>query len=155
MTIDTVRGDLSDETAGEILAFWEKQGALTGEAAKQRLREVVCVLRGEDGRIAGVNSVFAEKVPLVGSRTFWVYRSLLDPVAGEHWIDLVRGAFNALEEKFDPEAGGPVGLCVLLSDPAEMKRRPEAEWADPHLLYAGYMPDGRQVRIGYFRGARI
>ena len=155
MTIDSVRGRLSDETAAEILAFWEERNALTGDAAQQRLREVVCVLRDPDGAIAGVNSVAAQEVPLIGNRVFWVYRSLLDAAAGESWIDMVRAAFEALTEKFDPEAGGPVGLCVLVADRDEMRRRPEAEWADPRLLYAGYMPDGRQVRIGYFPGARI
>ena len=72
MTIETVRGSLADEVAAEILAFWDEQGALSGDAAQKRLREVVCVLRGEDGRIAGVNSVYAEEVPLVGKRVFWV-----------------------------------------------------------------------------------
>ena len=155
MTTETVRGKLSDETAAEILAFWEERGALSGDAAQQRLREVVCVLRGSDGAIAGVNSVYAEAVPLVGNRVFWVYRSLVDAAAADGWIDLIRGAFQALGEKFDPEAGGPVGLCVIVSDRDEMRRRPEAEWTDPRLLYAGYTPDGRQVRIGYFPGARI
>ena len=155
MTVETVRGNLTEEVEAEILAFWEKRGALSGDAAKQRLPKVVCVLRDSDGGIAGVNSVFAEEVPLVGNRVFWVYRSLLDTAASESWIDMVRGAFGALAEKFDPEAGGPVGLCVVISDRDEMKRRPEAEWTDPRLLYAGYTPDGRQVRIGYFPGARI
>ena len=155
MTTETVRGKLSDEMAAEILAFWEERGALSGDAAQQRLREVVCVLRGSDGAIAGVNSVYAEAVPLVGNRVFWVYRSLVDAAAADGWIDLIRGAFQALGEKFDPEAGGPVGLCVIVSDRDEMRRRPEAEWTDPRLLYAGYTPDGRQVRIGYFPGARI
>ena len=88
MTIETVRGNLSDETAAEILAFWEERGALSGDAAQKRLREVVCVLRGSDGEIAGVNSVYAEEVPLVGNRVFWVYRSLMDarhPRAGSTW----------------------------------------------------------------------
>lgn len=155
MTIETVRGNLSDETATDVLAFWEKRGALSGDAATERLRQVVCVLRGDDGGIAGVNSVYAEKVPLIGDRVFWIYRSLLDPAASEGWLDMVRAAFEALGEKFDPEAGGPIGLCVLIADREEMKRRPEAEWSDPRLLYAGYTSDGRQVRIGYFPGARI
>jgi len=154
MTIETVRGNLSDGTAQEVLAFWEEKGALTGDAARERLRELVCVLRGDDG-IVGVNSVYAEKVPLVGNRPFWVYRSLLDATAAERWIDMVRAAFEALSAKFDPEAGGPVGICVLIDDRDLMRRHPEAEWADPRLLYAGYTRDGRQVRIGYFPGARI
>ena len=153
--IETVRGNVSGETAAEVLAFWEERGALSGDAAQERLRQVVCVLRGDDGAILGVNSVYAEKVPLIGNRVFWVYRSLLDESASESWIDMVRAAFGALAERFDPEAGGPVGICVLIADREEMERRPEAEWTDPRLLYAGYTPDGQQVRIGYFPGARI
>lgn len=155
MTIETVRGEVSEKAEAEILAFWESSGALTGEAARERLRQVVCVLRDPSGSVVGVNSVYAEAVPLIGGRVFWVYRSLLDAGAADQWMEMVRAAFYALEAKFDPEAEGPVGLCLLLTDPEEMKRRPEAEWEDPRMLYAGYLPDGRQVRIGYFKGARI
>ena len=50
---------------------------------------------------------------------------------------------------------GPVGLCLLISDPEVMRRRPEAVWPGVGMMYAGYLEDGRQVRIGYFEGARI
>ena len=35
---------------------------------------------------------------------------------------------------------------------ASARARPEAEWRDPRILYAGYLADGSQVRIGYFEG---
>ena len=60
-----------------------------------------------------------------------------------------------LEADFDPAGGGPVGLCLLISERAEIERRPEAEWRDPRILYAGYLADGSQVRIGYFEGAKV
>jgi hypothetical protein len=155
MAIETVRGEVSEDVGAEILGFWEGRGALSGDAARERLREVVCVLRDPAGAVVGVNSVYAESIPLIAGRVFWVYRSLLDADAAGQWMEMVRAAFNALEAKFDPEAGGPIGLCLLMADREEMRRRPEAQWEDPRMLYAGYLPDGRQVRIGYFKGARI
>jgi hypothetical protein len=64
-------------------------------------------------------------------------------------------AFAALEREFEPGWQGPLGLCVPTADPEEMRARPEAEWRDPRLIYAGTGADGRQVRIGYFAGAKI
>ena len=44
---------------------------------------------------------------------------------------------------------------MLVGDAAERRRRPEVAWSDPELIYAGYLADGRQVRIGYFENADI
>ena len=61
-----------------MLRFWSELGALDGPEAQRRLSEVVCVLLDRDGGIAGVNSVSPQRVPLVGGRLFWAYRSLLE-----------------------------------------------------------------------------
>jgi hypothetical protein len=152
-TIETVRGRLDDDTSAEILRFWEVSGALTGAPARERLPEVVCVLRDEAGQVAGVNSVFADEVELLANRRFWVYRSFLAEHARDAGPAMIAHAFGTLEGEFEP--GGPIGLCVPIYDRAEMERRPEAEWTDPRMLYAGYQRDGAQVRIGYFEGATI
>ena len=154
-TIETVRGRLGQDTADEILGFWADHGALAGEQARARLPEVVCVLRDESGRVAGVNSAFADSVELIAGRRFWVYRSFLAPGAEDAGPAMIAHAFAALEREFEPEGDGPIGLCVLLRDRAEMEARPEAEWTDPRMLYAGYDADGAQVRIGYFDGATV
>jgi hypothetical protein len=152
--IETVRGRLDDAVAAEILEFWGAHSALTGEEARARLPEVVCVLRDAAGAVAGVSSVFAADVPLVGGRRFWVFRSLLPSGVAEQLPALIRETFAALDTEFDGAPGSPVGLCVLL-DEAERRRRPEAEWTDPRMIYAGYLDDGRQVRVAYFDQACI
>lgn len=155
LEIETVRGALAGERAEEVMAFWRSQGALSEATAAKRLREVICLLRAE-GAVVGVNSAFAKEVELIGGRRFWVYRSRLAPgVPPEAGDRMIAAAFAALEADFDPGSGDPIGLCVLIGDRAEMLRRPEAEWRDPRILYAGYLADGRQVRIGYFEGAKI
>jgi hypothetical protein len=116
---------------------------------------VVCLLLDDAGEIAGVNSVYPETMQLIGGRRFWIYRSLLLPAAAEAGPAMIGAAFAALQEEFEPSGDGPIGLCLLIGDRAEIKRRPEAEWSDPRIIYAGYLADGRQVRIGYFAGAKI
>jgi hypothetical protein len=150
-TIEVVRGRLSDERADQLLRFWSDLGALDGDEARRRLPEVVCVLLDPAGEIAGVNSAFSENVGPVAGQRFWVYRSLLRGAAHEADRAMLDAAFGALEAEFDPSADGPVGLCVLLADRSVMRRHPEAEWSDPDMIYAGYLADGRQVRVGYFQ----
>jgi hypothetical protein len=150
--IEVVRGRLTDERAGQLLDFWAHTGALDEAAARERLPEVVCVLMGDDGRLEGANSVYAADVPLLGGRRFWIYRSLLPGATGEARDAMFRAAFEALEAEFD---GATLGVCLAIADRGEMERRPEAEWRDPRTLYAGYLDDGRQLRVAYFAGARI
>ena len=75
--------------------------------------------------------------------------------AAAAWPEMVRTAFEALAAEFDPKGDGPVGLCMTIPDSERMWARPEARWTDPEMLYAGYLGNGRQVRIGYFDGAEI
>ena len=152
-TVEVVRGRITDALAGEILGFWAREGALDETAGRRRLPDVVCVLRDGAGQIAGVNSVYRAELEGISGREFWVYRSFLAPAAAGSWAAMVSGAYRALDAEFDPARPGPIGLALLLDDPAE--RGPEAEWAWPRALYAGHLGDGRQLRIRYFSGARV
>ena len=154
-TIEVVRGRLSEKLSQELVGFWLGNGALDDAAARRRLPEVVCVLRSSSGDVVGVNSVFADAVDLLGGRRFWVYRSFLLPAARAAWDAMASAAFRALAAGFDPEARGPLGLCAPIADRELLDRLPEAQWQDPPLLYAGYLDDGRQLRVGYFEGARV
>jgi hypothetical protein len=152
-TIETVRGRIGDELAGRLVRFWVGHGALDEEQARGRLAEVVCVAFDADGEIAGVNSAFERDVPPIGRR-FWVYRSFL-PGAADASPEMIEAAFEALADGFEPYQGGPLGLCVLVTDPEEMRRRPQAVWPENAMLFAGYTPDGAQLRIRYFDDAPI
>ena len=153
-TIEVVRGRMDDELAERVLAFWSESGALEGEAARERLAELVCVLRGEEGEVLGVNSVHEEPVRLIGSRPFFVYRAFLSPEAGARDA-MFQAAFDVLDQAHESDRSGPVGICVVVSDPEDIRRRPEAVWEGTDLLYAGTDPDGRQLRVRYFHDATI
>jgi hypothetical protein len=104
--------------------------------------------------IEGANSVSAETVPLLGGRLFWIYGGA-PPAESGAGPEMFNRAFGALEREFEPGGDGPIGLCVPVADQAATERRPEAVWPDTELMYAGYLPDGRQVRIRYFDEAAI
>ena len=154
-TIEQVAGTLSEERSEAILDFWSANGALTEEQGRERLPEVVCVLTDESGEIVGVNSVFGASVDLLGGRAFWIYRSYLMPRAADADGSMINAAFDALEAGFDPAGNQPIGLCVPLADPDEIARRRELIWDDTGLMYAGFLDDGRQLRIRYFEEAAI
>jgi hypothetical protein len=154
-TIDVVRGRLTEALSKELLSFWIGSGALDEAVARRRLHEVLCVLRSSPGSVVGVNSAYEDAVPLIGGRRFWLYRSFLLPPARGAWDAMVLAAYRALAAGFDPEQRGPIGLCAPIADRELLERRPEAEWQDPRLLYAGYLADGRQLRVAYFEGARV
>ena len=91
-------------------------------------------------------------IPLVG-RPFWVYRRSIAAEGGG--AEAFNAAFDELQKDFQPGGAQPLGVCVMVPDRAEMEARPEAVWPDTELLFAGYTPDDRQVRIRYFWGAKI
>jgi hypothetical protein len=47
---------------------------------------------------------------------------------------MIRAAVEALDAEFDHRPGSPIGLCALIADPEERRRRPEAEWSDPRMI---------------------
>jgi hypothetical protein len=150
--VEVVRGDLSEERAAEIRDFWRACGEPEAESPAVALEQVVCVASDETGEIAAVASATEQEIPLVGRR-FWLYRSW-----SVHADDLADGLFNTAFEVLEEESGsggGPVGLGMLVADPGRIEREPEAVWPDTRLMFAGYLPDDRQVRIRYFRDATI
>jgi hypothetical protein len=103
-------------------------------------------------------------LPLIGGRRFWVYFAESPP--GEPMGDgLFNAAFAELDARYQEDRSGPLGLCVPVSDPELMRRRPEAVWAETELMYAGTQQEAAslaeassastQLRIRYFYDATI
>ena len=147
-TVEVVRGGVDPAGEQELLAFWERRAGFGGDSAHDRLAEVVCLLR-RDGRVAGSSSVYGADLEFVGGRRFLVFRCLLEPGLEDLYGDLLRATFDVLDAEAGESRDGAEGICALL-DADQRRRRPEAEWRDPRMVYAGYLTDGRQVRLGYF-----
>jgi hypothetical protein len=154
-TIEAVRPNLDGERADRVLGFWSEHGVLEGEKARERLKDVVCLLLGEGGEILGVNSVYDEALPLVGGRRFWVYRSYLLPDASSADAAMINAAFDALEQEFGSNRLGPIGLCVPSTAAEQGRRGRDLVLPETQLMYAGYLDEGREARLRYFDDAPI
>jgi hypothetical protein len=150
--IEAVHGTPSEAFADDVASFWRERGTSEDET-RRRLPEVVCLLRSE-GMLAGVSAVRPADVSLIGNRRFWIYDCTIAGDDADASAAMITATFNTLQDEFVGARGAPIGLCALLSD-EERRRRPEAEWSDPRMIYAGYLADGRQVRIAYFKDAVI
>lgn len=152
--IEVVRGARGAELGDEIVAFWSGRGALTEPVARQRLTDVVAILRDESGAVAGVNSVYADQVSLIGDRRFWIYRSFVPDADEETVLEMMEVAFAELDASFEPISNDPIGLLVL----AERGSNHPAEVVWPGkagFMYAGQLPGGVEARVAYFEGALI
>jgi len=119
------------------------------EVEPSDLRQVLCVHRDLHGRVDGVGSAYPAPVSRVGNQELWVYSGI---GVGAFDPPMIGAAFAALERAYDGR--GPIGLCVLAD--AEMQRKyPQLRWEYPPLGHVGFGPDGRQVRVAYFEGARL
>lgn len=151
--IETVWRSVGEGLTDELVAFWTGHGALNESQAQERAPQVVCVLRDSGGAIAGVNSVYRDSVPVVGDRTFWIYRTFAPgDEAGSAAEEMLAAARDRLAREFneaDDSDRGPIGLCVI-ARPEMAGPRTEATWPTSELVLAGYTPEGAQVRIRYF-----
>jgi hypothetical protein len=146
--VEIVRGRVSPEIEQGLRALWSGHQGPTGPDADRRLREVVCVVR--DGtEVVGASSVYAAAVAPLGGRRLWVMRHLLLDTAGESTLALIRETFRALDREPHPEAQ-TIGLAVPLDREARRWLPREAQWDDPRAVHAGFLPDGRQLRLAYF-----
>jgi hypothetical protein len=153
-TIVPVRGRLDDARVGDVLEFLAREGGLNEEAARRWLSELVC-LAVEDETVVGVSAVRPASVAIIGGRQFWIYRSVLTPHSDKRWDELFNTSFEALALEFEQDEVPYIGVCVLIDEPSELGRRPAAVWPETELMFAGYLDDGRQVRLRYFWGAAI
>lgn len=90
-----------------------------------------------------------QPIRLVGGRRFWAAR--IPGGADRAEVDAeLRAAFDEHEAQH-VRGEGAIGVAVVLDPDAVAERPADAYWRDTKLLYAGYRPDGHQVRVRYFK----
>lgn len=121
-----------------------------------RREQATCLAVAADGALLAAALTEPADVELVGGERFVLYETVPVTLSPEQADALLSATYRALDAAFDPEDDeGAIGLCLLVADRKEMKRRPEAFWPDPPMHYVGFLDDGRLVRVGYFTDAAL
>ena len=140
-----------------VLEFWRREGALVDEVQTQtRLREVVLHATTAAGDVAAVCTAVPMTLPRLAQPMYY-YRCFV----GKQWRK-TRVVFTLLLRAFDTlqtyaQANGFPCIGVLLELENErfgtMLRAPK--WPGLDFVYAGKSGRGLELRVRYFRGARL
>jgi hypothetical protein len=155
--IEVARGrEVDAVTAAAVTEFWGRNRVTPIEGVEARLASIVCLLRDEDGSVAGTNSVGAKAIERVSGRVFWSYRTMLDSDAVGHWFMPMLGrCFEVLAAEREQTGEGPVGVFAPVLSPTLAARHREFVWPENGFMFAGWLPGGGQARLRYFTDARI
>jgi hypothetical protein len=142
----------------ELVDFWLEQQVFAGDVpARARAREVVCIGRAADGRIAGVCSASPRIVARLRERLYY-YRSFVRPAdrRGGLAINLLLSAKQVLEAH-EASLASPqcVGVILEIENRELADYHNQAYWHLTGFSFIGYSPRGLDLRTWYFEGARL
>jgi len=141
----------------EIVSFWIDNNAMSEGDARQRISQVGFVAKHrETDKVAAVLSVFETLSPRI-KKNFYAYRIFVgEQFRKQHLAGRVLNLANAFfEQQFLLGKTENVGLLIVSENKQFNAYRNEAVWPATGFTFIGYTPDGSQIRLKYFREARI
>ncbi len=148
---------LTDENAEAIRAFWLREHAnVEGEEAIRRARQVVARVLDENGGIAAVSTAVPKTIPRL-QQPMYYYRCFV----GAAWRDgrlvrpLLRYTFDVLEAWARERDYPCIGMLLELENEGFARTLKRAYWPDVGFAYIGRSVRGLDLRVRYFRGARL
>jgi hypothetical protein len=141
----------------DAVAFWERLNILPADVTPaQRAKELIAVVY-KDAGIVGVHTATIERLEQVRTRLAML-RSAVDPDYRRTRVSMALTLYSrALLERWsrdNPDARlGGLGAIVESAQLAERGRQPY--WPQTRFILAGFLPDGRQIRISWFEDFRV
>lgn len=147
-----------DAATGEaIRAFWlREQANVAGDEATRRLAEVVAHIVDENGEPAAVATVATKVLPRLGQPMYY-YRCFVAKAWRTRGVvrPLLRHTQKVLEA-YARENGYPcIGMLLELENEGFSDTLRRAHWTGLGFSYIGISPRGLDLRVWYFRGARL
>ena len=148
---------LDAKTADAICEFWTREQAnVEGEIAQHRVQQVVAHVLDERGDIAAVSTAMPKILPRLGQPMYY-YRCFV----GKQWRDghlvrpLLRHTQRVLEDYAREHDFPCIGMLLELENEGFAATLRWAYWPGTGFAYIGRSPRGLDLRVWYFRGARL
>lgn len=141
----------------DVLALWQREGAMPAEVARRRVGEVAFVGLDEREGLVAVSTVYLQHSQRLGM-DMWHYRTF---VAEGHRrsllaAELTLATTNHLEEQF--VAGRDrrgAGVLMEVENPMLKAHRNQAIWPYTRFAFIGENARGNHVRVRYFPEALV
>jgi hypothetical protein len=157
LEIISVWKNITPELEAELKQFWISNNAIADEKlAAERAKQVVCLVRSEQGEIVGATTVYPRIVPRLRQPMYY-YRNFI--VADHRGKQLAAQFLHKTKEvlqDFNLALPKPncLGIIIELENESLAAHRNEAQWNEG-FTFIGYSPKGLHLRIWYFAGVRL
>ncbi len=149
--------EIRDDDADAIKAFWRAEGALNDEAAmERRVKQVVMHARTGSGEVAAVCTAIALTPPRLAQPMYY-WRTFV----GARWratslvMSLLKRSCVLLEAHARAHDYPCIGVLLELENDRFRERGRMATWFNPRFTYIGRSERGLDLRVLYFKGARL
>lgn len=148
---------LQPADAEALRAFWRREGAIKDAAQiDERLPQVVMHACSEDGEVAGVCTALPLTPPQL-EQPLYYWRTFV----GARWrstplVMMLLKRSCALLEAYARANDFPcIGVLLELENTRFRDKGRTAAWWNPPFVFVGRSPRGLDVRVLYFKGARL
>ena len=138
-----------------VVGLWERAGVLDPDERRRRVHEVLHVAVGPEGDIAGVSTVYLDRVEQLGV-DLWHFRTFVAPAHRRSVVatELARRARDHLAARFAAgEDHRGAGVVQVVQNQGLRQAYPQAVWFMVGFTYIGVDAAGDHVRVHWFDGA--
>lgn len=147
---------VTPELADELLAFWKDNNAIADDAAaKQRVPEVVCVARDENGALCGVGTAVIKVLPRLRQPMYYYRQFFAKGLRGQHQeLAFFQRCKQVLEAHCAAmETPESLGILLEIENAKIAAAYKQAVVPGFDAVFLGYSPRGMQLRASYFNNA--
>lgn len=144
-------------SAEAIRDFWRREGAFKEDAQMDaRLPQVVMHATTRDGTVAGVCTAMGMTPPSLAQPVYY-WRTFV----GKDWrstplvMMLLKRSCTLLEEYARTHDFPAIGILLELENNRFRDKGRTAVWWNPRFVYIGRSQRGLDLRVFYFKGARL
>ena len=149
---------VSAKLSAELIDLWGRSQAITDrDRAVRRSREAVCIARDRSGAVCGVGTAVVRVLPRLRQPLYY-YRQFFAPEFRGHkralpFFNEARRVLEGYNESLpDPES---IGMLLELENQQLVARYERAYEPAADSTFIGYSPAGLQLRVSYFKNARL
>lgn len=154
---EEVFGKDDKELAGELIDVWKKHNLLSkGESGEERMKQVVFVVKNKNNEIIGISTAYPIYVEQL-KNTLFAFRCMLIPEYRYPGLLTkltvqTRDFLEEIHSTYDPYC---IGIITEVQNTKLNEHRKEAVYPGSGFTFIGYSKRGFQIRIYYFKGAKI
>ena len=148
---------ITPELEAELVDFWVDNKAIGDRAqAAERAKQVVCLVRSEDGKIVGVSTAHPRIVPRLRQPMYYYRNFIAADFRGQQLARPFLERSKQTLQEYNLALSKPLclGIILELENKSLAAHGNLAQWIEGPT-FIGYSPKGLHLRVWYFEGVSL